>query len=240
MSFVKLHSEVPQELQEAIRAIPWKSMGHAKYRRCKSLHFGLGCLRNVNKKVYYGLGSNSMPELQKLLTDFIRATAPDINFASIIVNRYGGRGECMDEHQDRNWARQSFQLVGRFGSGVGGELKVGESLLKTGVWRVCGNTPHSVVACTAGEIYSFVTYIKQHTLRLIVPALPQLRAWGFQLSLVYEMYVHLALTLLALLQLRVALASHDCLQLQKAEDRATTTVRRTFSWDAPASIERTS
>ena len=231
-AFIKLHGEVPQELQEAIRAIPWKSMGHASYRKCKSVQFGLGCLRNVNKKAYYGGGSKNMPELQKLLNDFIRATAPDICYSSIIVNRYAGGGESMDEHTDRNWNRQPMQLVGRFGSGVGGDLKVGESLLKTGVWLVDGNTPHSVVGCTAGEVYSFVTYIKQHTLPKIVPALPQLKAWGFQLSLVSEMYVSLAIVLLALLQLQGALAAHDCLRLQTSRDKASTIPQTTSSWDA--------
>jgi hypothetical protein len=247
MAFIKLHSKVPKELQEAICAIPWKKAGHASYRKCKSVHFGLSCLRNVNRKAYYGLASHNMPELQKMLTDFIRKTAPDIerklgyqlNFASIIVNRYAV-GESMDEHIDRNWNRQSMQLVGRFGEGRGGELEIAGNLLQTGVFLVDGNIPHRVLECEAGTLYSFVTYIKQHALPLIVPALPQLKAWGFQLSLVSKMYVHLALTLLALLQLQGALAAHDCLQLRTNSDKDPTTVRRTFSWDAPAAIERTS
>ena len=194
-AFIKLHGEVPQELQEAIRAIPWKSVGHASYRKCKSVHFGLGCLRNVNKKTYYGGGSKNMPELQKLLNDFIRATAPDICYSSIIVNRYAV-GESMDLHIDRNWNHQPMQVVGRFGEGKGGGLEIAGNVLQTGVFLADGNIPHRVLECEAGTLYSFVTYIKQHTLPLILPALPQLRKWGFQLREVYAMYATLILTLL--------------------------------------------
>ena len=230
----QLHGEVPQDLQNAIRAIPWKNVGHASYRKCKSIHLGLGTARNVRKRVYFGAASKIMPELQKLLTDYIRETAPQINFASIIVNRYSVK-ESMDFHTDRNWEKQPVQLVGRFGEGCGGELEICGKLLKTGVFLVDGNVPHRVHECEAGTLYSFVTYIKQHTLNLIVPALPQLKAWGFQLSLVSEMYVSLAIVLLALLQLQGAFAAHGSLQLQTAEGTASATVQRTsFSGVHPA------
>ena len=191
----QLHGEVPQDLQNAIRAIPWKNVGHASYRKCKSIHLGLGTARNVRKRVYFGAASKSMPELQKLLTDYIRETAPQINFASIIVNRYAAK-ESMDFHTDRNWEKQPVQLVGRFGEGCGGELEICGKLLKTGVFLVDGNIEHRVLECESGTLYSFVTYIKQHTLPLILPALPQLRNWGFQLREVYAMYATLVLTLL--------------------------------------------
>ena len=191
----QLHGEVPQDLQNAIRAIPWKNVGHASYRKCKSVHLGLGTARNVRKRVYFGAASKSMPELQKLLTDYIRETAPQINFASIIVNRYAAK-ESMDFHTDRNWTMQPVQLVGRFGEGCGGELEICGKLLKTGVFLVDGNIEHRVLECESGVLYSFVTYIKQHTLPLIIPALPQLRNWGFQLREVYAMYATLVLTLL--------------------------------------------
>ena len=195
MAFIKLHGEVPQELQTAIRAISWKTVGHASYRKCKSVHFGLGTARNVRKRVYYGGASKSMPELQKLLTNFIRETAPDINYASIIVNRYAAK-ESMDFHTDRNWTMQPVQLVGRFGEGCGGELEICGKLLKTGVFLVDGNIEHRVLECESGTLYSFVTYIKQHTLGLSLPALPQLKRWGFQVAKVYDMFKQLVLTLL--------------------------------------------
>ena len=102
----------------------------------------------------------------------------------------------MQEHTDRNWTTQPFQVVGRFGEGKGGALEIAGNLLQTGVFLVNGNILHRVVECEAGTMYSFVTYIKQHTLNLIVPALPQLKQWGFQVREVYAMYAQLVLTLL--------------------------------------------
>ena len=178
---MQLQLEIPTELQEAIRAIPWKDVKHASYRKCKSVHFGLGTFRNCHRGAFFGRGSKTMPKLQALLTNFIRKAAPEINFASIIVNRYAP-GESMDEHVDKNWTRQPVQIVGRFGDSKGAELKVGDRLLHTGVFLVDGNVPHSVLECREGMLYSFVSYIKQRAMPVIGPALPQLRLWNFQLE----------------------------------------------------------
>ena len=178
---MQLQLEIPTELQDAIKAIPWKDVKHASYRKCKSVHFGLGTFRNCYRGAFFGRGSKTMPELQALLTNFIRRAASEINFASIIVNRYAP-GESMDEHVDKNWTRQPVQIVGRFGDSKGAELKVGDRLLHTGVFLVDGNVPHSVLECREGVLYSFVSYIKQKAMPVIGPALPQLRSWGFQLE----------------------------------------------------------
>ena len=168
MSFVKLPGEVDQKLQTAIENLNWKRVKHASYRKCKSMHLGLGTLRNCNKKVYYGEASHKQPELQKLLTQFIRDTAPHICYSSIIVNRYAV-GESMDEHIDRNWTRHSMQLVGRFGTSQGGGLQIDGQILQNGMFLVDGNVKHRVLECTAGTMYSFVTYIKEGTLSKTMP-----------------------------------------------------------------------
>ena len=91
----RLDAEVPQHIREAITAIKatcWLKRACSRYRRCSSLHMGLGIPRNICRKkpLMFGRFSLQMPELQQDLVNWIRSIS-DIDFCSIILNKYERR-----------------------------------------------------------------------------------------------------------------------------------------------------
>ena len=117
--------DVPPFIEEAVKAIKpslWLKRACSKYRRCSSLHMGLGIPRNLQRarglKFCFGRLSHLLPELQQQLLDYIRTVA-DIQFSSIILNRFEV-GDSMGCHEDGNIF--PMQLTIRFGDAVGAEL----------------------------------------------------------------------------------------------------------------------
>ena len=85
--------EVPQDLQEAIKAIKssyWLKRACSRYRRSSSLHLGLGIQRHISRKPRFMFArySKILPELQAKLLTYIRSVASNIQFASIIINKF--------------------------------------------------------------------------------------------------------------------------------------------------------
>ena len=179
----RLDAEVPQHIRDLIIAIKpscWLKRACSRYRRCSSLHFGLGIPRNISRKqrMMFGRFSREMPELQQELLNWIKSVC-DIDFCSIILNKYEP-GDSMGVHTDGNLL--PLQLSARFGDGVGGELHCGGESVQTGVFLMDANMPHWVSPLQSGTLYSIITYIKKDSFWMADCAtLAQLSSWGFPL-----------------------------------------------------------
>ena len=198
-----LDTEVPQEIQEAIQAIKpsyWLKRACSRYRRNSSLHLGLGIQRNISRKrrFMFARYSKILPELQAQLLTYIRTMAPNIQFTSIIINKFEV-GDHMKEHVDGSLLPIHF--CARFGQAVGAELCIGDDRYANGVFLTNTNLPHSVSECVAGTRFSIVTYIRLDSVVLVnAPTLNQLFAWGYPVES------------LALLHLLLAQIFQACLQ----------------------------
>ena len=179
-----LHHEIPQELQNTIKNLNpafWLKRACSKYRRCSSIHFGLGIPRNLLRangtKYVFGKYTHILPELQAQLLSFIRAVAPDIQFSSIILNRFDP-GDRMGQHIDGNIFDTQISI--RFGDAVGAELCAGGQLVGNGCFLMNTNLPHEVSMCEQGVRYSIVTYIKKDACILTSwKMVHMLGCWGF-------------------------------------------------------------
>ena len=160
---------VPAAVQQMVADIPlsvWTATSTAKYRHCRSLHFGLGLSRFQKGKL--GRGTEQFSDLQAAILRHLATVQPDIRFSSFILNRYVA-GDKMGKHNDRNMVGQSTQLVLIWGDFEGGDL-VRYSDGGTPVRAVegpatllmDGNAEHEVTPITRGTRYSIVTYAK-HT-----------------------------------------------------------------------------
>ena len=158
-----LNVEIPQRLKDQILAVKptcWLKRVCSRYRKCSSMHFGLGIPRNISRKqrMMFGRFSREMPELQQELVNWIRSVC-DIDFCSIILNKYEP-GDSMGVHSDGNLL--PIQLSARFGvNAVGGELCVGEEKVGEGVFIMNANDLHWVEKLQKGTMYSIITYIKR-------------------------------------------------------------------------------
>ena len=195
----RLDAEVPQHIREAITAIKatcWLKRACSRYRRCSSLHMGLGIPRNICRKkpLMFGRFSLQMPELQQDLVNWIRSIS-DIDFCSIILNKYEP-GDSMGVHSDGNLL--PLQLSARFGvDALGGELHCGEEVVGEGVFIMNANEKHWVSELQSGTMYSIITYIKRDSFWMADYAtLSQLASWGYPLRTVcliclFELYLRL-------------------------------------------------
>ena len=179
----RLDAEVPQHIRDLIIDIKpscWLKRACSRYRRCSSMHFGLGIPRNISRKqrMMFGRFSKEMPGLQQELLNWIKSVC-DIDFCSIILNKYEV-GDSMGKHIDGNLL--PIQLAARFGDGVGGELHCGGESVQTGVFLMDANMPHWVSPLQSGTLYSIITYIKKDSFWMADCAtLAQLSSWGFPL-----------------------------------------------------------
>ena len=179
----RLDAEVPQHIRDLIIAIKpscWLKRACSRYRRCSSMHFGLGIPRNISRKqrIMFGRFSKELPELQQELLNWIKGVC-DIDFCSIILNKYEV-GDSMGTHIDGNLL--PLQLSARFGDAVGGELHCGGESVQTGVYIMDANMPHWVSPLQSGTLYSIITYIKKDSFWMSDCAtLAQLSSWGFPL-----------------------------------------------------------
>ena len=159
---------VPPEVEQIVSEIPssaWSRSSTAQYRKCRSLHFGLGLPRFGPVKL--GRGTEQFPDLQRLILNHARKIHPDIRFSSFILNQYAA-GEMMGKHNDRNMRSHSMQLVLIWGNFEGGDLLVyGKHGVAVPVVKgpvtllMDGNADHEVLPVTEGIRYSIVTYAKQ-------------------------------------------------------------------------------
>ena len=180
----RLDAEVPQHIRDLIIAIKpscWLKRARSRYRRCSSMHFGLGIPRNISRKqrIMFGRFSKELPELQQELLNWIRSVC-DIDFCSIILNKYEV-GDSMGVHSDGNLL--PLQLSARFGvDAVGAELHCGEERVGEGVFLMDANIPHWVSPLQSGVLYSIITYVKKDSFWMADCAtLAQLSSWGFPL-----------------------------------------------------------
>ena len=194
--------DVPPFIEEAVKAIKpslWLKRACSKYRRCSSLHMGLGIPRNLQRarglKFCFGRLSHLLPELQQQLLDYVRGIAPHIQFSSIILNRFEV-GDSMGCHEDGNIF--PMQLTIRFGDAVGAQLCTQGGSVGNGVFLMNSNAPHSVSRCEAGVRYSIVTYIKNDAVVLADwRTIRTLSQWGFPVQCLALLH---ALLLLCCLQ----------------------------------------
>jgi hypothetical protein len=179
----RLDAEVPERLQATILSIKpavWlRKVAFKRYRKCSSLHFGLGIPRNISRKKRFMFGrySHVLPEVQEELIRFVREVAPHLDFASIIVNMYLP-GDFMGKHSDGNLL--PLQLSARFGvDAVGGELHCAGQRVGEGVFIMDANEEHWVSPLQSGVLYSIVTYIKKDAFFMAdCASLGQLASWG--------------------------------------------------------------
>ena len=182
----RLDAEVPERLQATILSIKpavWlRKVAFKRYRKCSSLHFGLGIPRNISRKKRFMFGrySHVLPEVQEELVRFVREVAPHLDFASIIVNMYLP-GDFMGKHSDGNLL--PLQLSARFGvDAVGGELHCAGQRVGEGVFIMDANEEHWVSSLQSGVLYSIVTYIKKDAFFMAdCASLGQLASWGYPL-----------------------------------------------------------
>ena len=163
--------EVPPPLQHTIVNINpacWLKRAFRRYRRCSSIHFGLGIPRNIlrakGSKYIYGKYTHLLPELQQQLLSYIRSVAPEIHFSSVILNKYE-RGDRIAAHVDGNIFPQQF--CGRFGAAEGAELCFGRVRVGNGVFVMNTNIPHEVSRCETGVRFSIVTFMKRDSVSLV-------------------------------------------------------------------------
>ena len=196
----QLPHELPQELQDTIKNLNpafWLKRACSKYRRCSSIHFGLGIPRNLLRakgtKYVFGKYTHILPELQAQLLTFIRALAPDIQFSSIILNRFDP-GDCMGQHIDGNIFDTQISI--RFGDAVGAELCAGGQRVGNGCFLMNTNLPHEVSVCEHGVRYSIVTYIKKDACILTTwKTIHMLGVWGFPVQALAFLHVVMLLRL---------------------------------------------
>ena len=198
----RLEAEVPESLKDAILSIKpaiWlRKVAAKRYRKCSSLHFGLGIPRNISRKKRFMFGqySRSLPELQEQLIRFVRGVAPHLDFASIILNMYLP-GDYMGVHSDGNLL--PLQLSARFGvDAVGGELHCAGQSVHSGVFVMDANEEHWVSPLLSGKLFSIVTYIKKDAFWMAdCASLSQLASWGYPLRTVGLFLLYLFCTLVA-------------------------------------------
>ena len=184
---MQIDCEIPESLKDNIIAIKpacWLKRICSRYRRCSSMHFGLGIPRNISRKkpAMFGRFSNEMPELQQDLVNWIRSVV-DLDFCSIILNKYEP-GDSMGVHSDGNLI--PLQLSARFGvNAVGGELCVGNRVFGEGVFVMDANIKHYVKTLQSGTMYSIITYIKRDSFFMTdFATLSQLARWNYPLKCV--------------------------------------------------------
>ena len=197
---LRLEAEVPESLKAAILGLKptcWLKRVCSRYRKCSSMHFGLGIPRNISRKqrMMFGRFSREMPELQQELVNWIRSVS-DIDFCSIILNKYEP-GDSMGVHSDGNLL--PMQLSARFGvNAVGGELCVGEEKVGEGVFIMNANDLHWVEKLQKGTMYSIITYIKRDSFFMAdFATMSQLSQWGYPMKTVGLILVYLFCTLVA-------------------------------------------
>ena len=197
----RLDAEVPESLKDAILnikpAIWLRKVASKRYRKCSSLHFGLGIPRNISRKKRFMFGqySRSLPELQEQLIRFVREVAPHLDFASIILNMYQP-GDYMGVHSDGNLL--PLQLSARFGDAEGGELHCAGQSVHSGVFVMDANEEHWVAPLRTGKLFSIITYIKQDAFWMAdCASLSQLASWGYPLRTVGLFLLYLFCTLVA-------------------------------------------
>jgi hypothetical protein len=196
----QLPHEFPQTLQDAIKNLNpafWLRRACSKYRRCSSIHFGLGIPRNLRRakglKYVFGKYTHLLPELQAQLLTFIRAVAPDIQFSSIILNRFEP-GDLMGRHVDGNIFPTQISI--RFGDAVGAELCVCGRRVGNGCYIMNTNLPHEVSRCEQGVRFSIVTYIKKDACILTNwKAVHTLGLWGFPVQALAFLHIVMLLRL---------------------------------------------
>ena len=180
--------EVPLTLQEAILQINpacWLKRPFRRARHCSSIHFGLGIPRNSQRakgtKYIYGYYTHLLPELQEQLLTYIRSVAPEIQYSSIILNKYE-RGDRIAAHVDGNIF--PMQFCGRFGSVKGAELCAGGVRVGNGCFLMNTNFPHEVSECEAGVRFSIAIFMKRDAVALVGwPVFAQLALWGYPVHL---------------------------------------------------------
>ena len=198
-----LDAALPNDLQKAIRDINpsyWLKRACSRYRRNSSINMGLGTQRNISRKrkFMYGRYSKILPELQTQLLAYIRTVAPNIQFTSIIINKFEV-GDRMGEHVDGSMLPWHF--CARFGQAVGAELCIGDDRYANGVFLTNTNHPHQVSKCVAGTRFSIVTYIRLDSVVLVdSPTLNQLFVWGYPVQYLALLHLLLAQILQACLQ----------------------------------------
>ena len=149
--------EIPDSIKNKVKSLNpscWLKRHCSRYRKCSSLHFGLGIPRSLQRNFYFGQFSHRMPELQQGLLDFIRSIS-DLEFSSIILNKYEP-GDRMGEHID--WNTSAIQLSARFGNATGAELRIGNLKFGSGVFLMDTNVPHEVLVCKSGVMYKSVCF----------------------------------------------------------------------------------
>ena len=194
----KLDCEPPQYLQEAITSLKpsfWLKRACSRYRRCSSIHFGLGVERNLQRarggKYVFGKYSHIVPEVQAQLLAYIKSVAPNVQFSSIILNRFDP-GDRMGKHVDGNIF--PLQISIRFGEAVGAELCTGDQRLGGGVFLMDTTIPHEVSLCEAGVRYSIVTFCKESAVKLVdLRHINTLHQWGYPVQILILLHVILLL-----------------------------------------------
>ena len=148
-----LDAALPKDLQKAIRDIKpsyWLKRACSRYRRNSSLHLGLGIQRNISRKrrFMFARYSKILPELQTQLLAYIRTVVPNIQFTSIIINKFEV-GDRMGEHVDGSLLPIHF--CARFGQALGAELCIGGDRHANGRSLFTNKKlPHTVSECVEG------------------------------------------------------------------------------------------
>jgi len=195
-----LHQELPQDLQNTIKNLNpafWLKRARRRFRCCSSIHFGLGIPRNILRakglKYVFGKYTHILPELQSQLLAFINEVAPDIQFSSIILNRFDP-GDRMGQHIDGNIFDTQISI--RFGDAVGAELCACGQRVGNGCFLMNTNLPHEVSLCEQGVRYSIVTYIKKDACVLSSwKAVQTLGDWGFPVQVLAFLHIVMLLRL---------------------------------------------
>ena len=158
----KLPNVFPAELVQAIENIPegmWNKPKADSYRKCSSVHFGLGPIMYPHQ---VPKGSSLLEDLEKLLVEWAKMVK-SIPFTSMIINRYA-QGQGMGLHIDHNLPDYPLQIVSIFGEFKGGILECYDEAHSKGetdgVYILNANIPHHVSEVVAGTRYSFITYCK--------------------------------------------------------------------------------
>ena len=185
---VQIKHHVPSHVQGllwGLRSDQWTTKSTAAYRRCSSLHFGLGLARFTKPKL--GRGSRDFPAIQAIILKHLTSIQPQSCFSSFIVNRYEV-GDQMGRHSDHNMSGQSMQLVLIWGDFRGGDLVVYNkdgTRMHTAVGPTTllmdGNANHEVTPVTSGVRYSIVTYAKNTFAKCDEDVREELRQCGFPL-----------------------------------------------------------
>ena len=187
-TFVEIKDHVPLDVQDAVSRISpkaWTTKSTAEYRRCRSLHFGLGLVRFPQGHI--GRGSREFTEIQKMILKHLISIQPGLCFSSFIVSRCEV-GDQMGRHVDNNMLCQSMQLVLVWGDFKGGDLVIYDkggtrihAVIGPAILLMDGNAQHEVTPVTCGTRYSIVTYAKHTFPKCTEHVREQIRQFGFPL-----------------------------------------------------------